>query len=97
MDVEVVTPEQYMGDVVGDLSSRRGKVLEMGERSNAKVIKATVPLSGMFGYATDVRSMSQGRATYTMQFGHYEETPKTVSEEIIAKYTGKQADGKGKV
>ena len=90
MDVEVVTPESYMGDIMGDLSSRRGKVLEMSERSNAKVIKATVPLAGMFGYATDLRSMSQGRATYTMQFGHYEEAPKAVVEEIVAKYSGKE-------
>lgn len=92
MDVEVVTPEAYMGDIMGDLSSRRGKVLEMGERANAKVVKVAVPLSGMFGYATDVRSMSQGRATYTMQFGRYEEVPKNVAEEIIAKFTGKQAE-----
>ncbi len=92
MDVEVVTPEQYMGDIMGDLNSRRGKVQEMSERGNAKVIKAHVPLAGMFGYATDVRSMSQGRATYTMQFGFYDETPKSVSEEIIAKYSGKQAE-----
>jgi elongation factor G len=92
MAVEVVTPDTYMGDIVGDLSSRRGKILEMGERGRAKVIKASVPLSGMFGYATDVRSMSQGRATYTMQFSHYEETPRMVAEEIIAKNSGKAAD-----
>jgi len=92
MAVEVVTPDTYMGDIVGDLSSRRGKILEMGERGRAKVIKASVPLSGMFGYATDVRSMSQGRATYTMQFSHYEETPRMVAEEIIAKNSGKGAD-----
>jgi elongation factor G len=89
MNVEVVTPEQYMGDVMGDLNSRRGKVHEMTDRGNAKVIKAHVPLAGMFGYATDVRSLSQGRATYTMQFGHYEETPRSVAEEIIAKYSGR--------
>ena len=91
MDVEVVTPEQYMGDIMGDLSSRRGRVQEMTERGNAKVIKAHVPLAGMFGYATDVRSMSQGRATYTMQFAHYDEVPKSLAEEIMAKYSGKQS------
>ncbi|MBI5814129.1 MAG: elongation factor G [Nitrospinae bacterium] len=89
MAVEVVTPDTYMGDIVGDLSSRRGRVQEMGERGNAKVIKANVPLAGMFGYATDVRSMSQGRATYTMQFSHYEEVPRQIAEEIVAKYNGK--------
>lgn len=92
MIVEVVTPEQYMGDVMGDLNSRRGRVLSMEERGNAKVIKVDVPLSGMFGYATDVRSLSQGRATYTMQFGHYMEVPKTIADEIIAKCSGKQSD-----
>jgi len=89
MEVEVVTPESYMGDVMGDLNSRRGRVLEMSDRANAKVIKAAAPLSEMFGYATDLRSMSQGRATYTMQFSHYEETPKSLTDEIISKYTGK--------
>jgi len=88
MAVEVVTPEDYMGDIMGDLSSRRGRVQEMTDRGNAKVIKANVPLAGMFGYATDVRSMSQGRATYTMQFSHYDEVPKNIAEEIIAKYSG---------
>ena len=88
MNVEVVTPEQYMGDVMGDLSSRRGKVQEMSERGNAKIIKAHVPLAGMFGYATDVRSLSQGRATYTMQFAHYDEVPRTLADDIITKYRG---------
>ncbi len=92
MDVEVVTPENYMGDIIGNLSSRRGKVSEMSERAKARVIKATVPLSEMFGYATELRSMSQGRANYTMQFGHYEETPRNVAEELIAKFTGRQAE-----
>ncbi|VAX20101.1 Translation elongation factor G [hydrothermal vent metagenome] len=92
MDVEVVTPESYMGDIIGNLSSRRGKVSEMSERAKARVIKATVPLSEMFGYATELRSMSQGRANYTMQFGHYEETPRNVAEELIAKFTGRQAE-----
>jgi elongation factor G len=92
MEVEVVTPEQYMGDIMGDLNSRRGKVQEMTERGNAKIIKAHVPLSGMFGYATDVRSLSQGRATYTMQFGFYEDVPSSIAEEIIAKFNGKQTE-----
>ena len=88
MDVEVVTPEDYMGDVIGDLSSRRGKVEGMEQRGNAQVIKAQVPLSDMFGYATDLRSRTQGRATYTMQFHSYAEVPESVSKEIIARATG---------
>ena len=88
MNVEVVTPETYMGDVIGDLNSRRGKIQQMNQRGNAQVIKSTVPLSEMFGYATDLRSKTQGRATYTMQFAHYEEVPKAISEGIIAKAKG---------
>jgi len=88
MDVEVVTPEDYAGDVMGDLSRRRGKIQAMEERAGAKVIKAHVPLSEMFGYATQVRSMSQGRASYTMQFFAYEPAPKNVAEEVIAKVAG---------
>ena len=88
MDVEVVTPEEYAGDVMGDLSRRRGKIQEMDERAGAKVIRAHVPLSEMFGYATQVRSMSQGRASYTMQFLAYEPAPKSVAEEVIAKSAG---------
>jgi elongation factor G len=88
MDVEVVTPEDYAGDVMGDLSRRRGKIQEMDERGGAKVIRAHVPLSEMFGYATTVRSMSQGRASYTMQFLAYEPAPKNVAEEVIAKSAG---------
>ncbi len=84
MDVEVVTPSDYMGDIIGDLSSRRGKVEGMTERAGARVIAAFVPLGEMFGYSTTLRSMSQGRAVYTMQFGHYEEVPKSVAEEIIS-------------
>lgn len=90
MDVEVVTPEEYMGDVMGDLSSRRGRVEGMSQRGDAQVIKSLVPLSEMFGYATELRSMSQGRAMYSMQFSHYDETPKSVSEQIIEKYKGKK-------
>ena len=88
MDVEVVTPEDYMGDIVGDLNRRRGKVLGMEARGNGKVIEAEVPLSEMFGYSTNVRSMSQGRATYTMTFKHYEEVPNNIAKEIIATVKG---------
>jgi elongation factor G len=88
MNVEVVTPEEYMGDVIGDLNSRRGKIQTMDKRGKAQVIKALVPLSEMFGYATDLRSKTQGRATYTMQFAHYDEVPKGISEAIIAKVKG---------
>jgi elongation factor G len=88
MDVEVVTPEDYAGDVMGDLSRRRGKIQQMEERGGAKVIRAHVPLSEMFGYSTNVRSMSQGRASYTMQFLAYEPAPRNVAEEIIAKSGG---------
>ena len=88
MEVEVTTPEDYMGDIVGDLSRRRGKVLGMTDRGNAKIIDAEVPLSEMFGYSTNLRSMSQGRATYSMQFKHYEEVPNNISQEIIASVKG---------
>ena len=88
MDVEVVTPDDYMGDVMGDLSGRRGQIEGMEQRGQAQVIKARVPLSTMFGYATDVRSMSQGRASYSMQFGAYEPAPSNVQEEIVAKVRG---------
>jgi elongation factor G len=85
MNVEVVTPEAYMGDVLGDLSSRRGKIGGMTQRGEAQVIAASVPLSEMFGYSTRLRSMSQGRAVYSMEFSHYEEVPKSKAEEIISK------------
>jgi elongation factor G len=88
MEVEVVTPEEYMGDVIGDITSRRGRVQQMEARGSSQVISARVPLSEMFGYATDVRSLSQGRATYSMQFAAYEQAPKSVSEEIVAKAAG---------
>jgi elongation factor G len=88
MEVEVVTPDEFMGDVIGNLNARRGKVQGMESRSGAQVITAKVPLKEMFGYATDLRSMSQGRATYTMQFSHYEAAPQTISEEITAKAVG---------
>jgi elongation factor G len=85
MKVEVVCPEQYMGDVLGDLSSRRGKIGGMTQRGEAQVIGSTVPLAEMFGYSTKLRSMSQGRAVYSMEFSHYEEVPKSKAEEIISK------------
>ncbi len=85
MNVEVVVPDAYMGDVLGDLSARRGKIGGMTQRGEAQVIAATVPLSEMFGYSTKLRSMSQGRAVYSMEFAHYEEVPKSKAEEIIAK------------
>jgi len=88
MSVEVVTPEEYMGDVMGDLNSRRGKIQSMEKRGNAQVIRAEVPLSEMFGYATDLRSKTQGRATYTMQFAHYEDVPKGIADTIVAKVKG---------
>jgi elongation factor G len=91
MDVEVVTPEEYMGSIVGDLNSRRGRIVSMEARGTSQVIRANVPLATMFGYATEMRSMTQGRATYTMQFHRYEEVPTAISEEIMAKVAGKPA------
>ncbi|MBU42944.1 MAG: elongation factor G [Spirochaetaceae bacterium] len=85
MAVEVVTPEDYMGDVVGDLNRRRGRIGSMEQRGNARVVSAEVPLSEMFGYATDLRSSTQGRAAYTMQFKHYEEVPSSIANELAAK------------
>ena len=81
--VEVVTPEEFMGDVIGDLNRRRGHVNGMAQRGNAQVISAFVPLSEMFGYATDVRSNTQGRATYTMQFERYDEVPPNIAEKVV--------------
>jgi elongation factor G len=89
MDVEVVTPEEYMGAIVGDLNSRRGRIVSMEARGSSQVIRASVPLGQMFGYATEMRSMTQGRATYTMQFARYEEVPPAIAEEIMAKVAGK--------
>jgi len=91
MAVEVVTPEEYMGAIVGDLNSRRGRILSMEARGSSQVIRANVPLAQMFGYATEMRSMTQGRATYTMQFARYEEVPPAIAEEIMAKVAGKPA------
>ena len=88
MAVEVVTPEDYMGDVIGDLSARRGKVEGMEQRGTSQVVQAQVPLADMFGYATDLRSRTQGRATYTMQFDSYKEVPESIAREIIARARG---------
>lgn len=91
MAVEVVSPEEYLGDVLGDISSRRGKIEGMNPRKDAQVIKAMVPLAEMFGYATQLRSMTQGRALYTMQFSHYEQAPKQITDQIIEKVRGKDS------
>jgi elongation factor G len=91
MDVEVVTPEEYLGDVMGDLNSRRGKIEGFSARKDAQVIKAVVPLSEMFGYATTLRSMTQGRAIFTMQFLRYSEVPRSIADEIAEKSLGKKA------
>jgi len=88
MRVEVVVPEEYMGDVMGDINSRRGRIEGMEARGNTQVIRGFVPLSEMFGYATDLRSKTQGRGVYTMQMSHYEEVPKNIAEAIIAKRQG---------
>ena len=88
MSVEVVVPEEYMGDVIGDLNSKRGRIMGMDSRAGAQVVTAMVPLASMFGYSTDLRSATQGRATYTMTFDHYEPVPKSVADDIIAKVKG---------
>ena len=90
MKVEITVPEEYMGDVIGDVNSRRGRMEGMEANDGMQEIKAFIPLSEMFGYATTMRSMTQGRAIYTMQFSHYDEAPKSVSEQIIEKVKGKE-------
>jgi elongation factor G len=87
-DVEVVTPEEYMGDVIGDLNSRRGQIENMDQRGSDRIVKAQVPLAEMFGYATTLRSRTQGRATYTMQFNSYKETPSSIAEEVVRTVRG---------
>jgi len=89
MSVEVNVPEEYMGDVMGDMSSRRGRIEGMEDQNGSKVIRGIVPLGEMFGYATDLRSRTQGRGVYVMQFSHYEEAAKSVAEEIVKKRQGK--------
>jgi elongation factor G len=88
MKIEVVVPEQYLGDVIGNLNSRRGRILGMSQRGNAQVIDAEVPLATMFGYVTDLRTMTQGRGTSTMQFSHYAPVPPAIQEELVAKVKG---------
>jgi elongation factor G len=89
MAVEVETPEEYMGDVIGNLNSRRGRIENMEDRAGARVVSCKVPLAEMFAYSTALRSMTQGRGTFTMQFSHYEEAPKSASDAIVAKVTGR--------
>jgi elongation factor G len=92
MKVEILTPEENMGDVIGDMNRRRGQLLGMDSRAGSQVIKATVPLSEMFGYVTQLRTITSGRATSTMEFDHYEPAPRNVQEEVIAKVKGKKAE-----
>ena len=89
MDLEVVMPDEYLGAVMGDTTKRRGKVSGTNPRNKSQVLNATVPLSEMFGYATDLRSITQGRAVFTMQFGHYEQVPASIQEQIVEKFKGK--------
>ncbi len=89
MSVEVVVPEEYMGDVIGDLNSRRGRIEGMELRGTSQIIKSMVPLAEMFGYATDLRSRTQGRGSFTMHFGRYEEVPVAISAEIVSRVQGK--------
>jgi elongation factor G len=88
MKLEIITPEDYMGDIIGDVNSRRGQVHGMNMRGNTRVVEAQAPLSSLFGYATAVRSLTQGRATFTMQFSHYDPVPSSVTEEVRKKVTG---------
>src|SRR5204863_9703179 len=88
MEVEVVTPEDFMGDVIGDVNSRRGRIEKLDNRGTSRIIRAFVPLAEMFGYATDLRSRTQGRATYTMQFHSYQQVPESISREIVARVRG---------
>jgi len=93
MQVDVVVPEEFMGEVIGDLNARRGRVVAVDTRPAARVVRAEVPLATMFGYATDLRSATQGRATYTMQFVRYEPLPVNLAEEIIGRVVGRRSTG----
>jgi elongation factor G len=86
MKVEVTTPEEYLGGVIGDLNSRRGQIVGTSNRGNAQIVNAMVPLANMFGYINNLRSMSQGRASYTMQFDHYDQVPSNVAQEVQKKF-----------
>ena len=92
MKLEVVTPEESMGDVIGDLNKRRGQIAGMESKGTARIVKAKVPLSEMFGYVTVLRTLSSGRATSSMEFAHFEETPANISKEIIEKHSANRAD-----
>ena len=92
MKVEITTPEDYFGDLMGNVSSRRGNIQSTDDRNGTKVIDAMIPLSEMFGYATDLRSRTQGRGNYTMQFDHYDEVPKSVAEKIIGERAVKNSE-----
>jgi elongation factor G len=91
MDLEVVTPEEYVGDVIGDLSARRGRVSALESQSGTRIIKASVPLSTMFGYSTELRSKTQGRATFSMQFGSYQSLPENVAADVLAQKESKKS------
>jgi elongation factor G len=91
MKVEVTTPDQYMGDVIGDLSARRGRISAMEQRGGLRIVQAEVPLAEMFGYATALRSNTQGRATYTMEFSHYEEVPASIAQTLVKAGAGSKA------
>jgi elongation factor G len=93
MKVEITTPEDFMGDVIGDINAKRGRVENMEDRSGVKVIQSFIPLSEMFGYATSLRSMTQGRASYAMEFDHYADVPHNVAEELMGKYTAAREAG----
>jgi elongation factor G len=93
MKVEVVVPEEYMGDVLGDLSARRGHIEGLEKRGSTQIIRSKVPLAEMFGYATDLRSRTQGRASYTMHFLRYEQTPANIADEVIARVQGRVVRG----
>src|SRR5690606_36873656 len=88
--IEIVTPDEFRGDVIGDLNRRRGRVEGMEPRGNAQAVKGYVPLAEMFGYATDLQSLTQGRATYTMQFERYEEVPPNIAREVVEQRTGQE-------
>ncbi|MCL6507953.1 MAG: elongation factor G, partial [Bryobacteraceae bacterium] len=94
MKVEVVTPAEYLGEVMGDLAARRGKIGGISQRNDAQVIGASVPLSEMFGYSTQLRSLTQGRAVYTMEFSHYEEVPRERAEQIVGRARGLELAGR---
>ncbi|MDD5110428.1 MAG: elongation factor G, partial [Patescibacteria group bacterium] len=94
MKIQVITPEQFMGEVIGNLNSKRAKITQMRDRGKTKVIDGTVPMGEMFGYATSLRSLTQGRASYTMEFLEYQPVPRNVAEQLIGEYTEERAKGR---